>query len=362
MSSKIIIWAHCTDHIINENKLVGGISIQLHLWAKTFFNRGWESFCLTSNRKYKNKNIDGIKHLYIPNTKHGTTVLSALCAFFIFLRHRPKVVISRGRLTSAYYLSLYSKIFRFKYILMIASDSNVDKFNEAKDDLQTRLFRKGITQTSYFVVQNDKQKKLLFEKYGKKQSIIIPNIWQANTELKKIIEKKDGILWVSNIRAIKQPEWFLNIAEKIAHIKFFMIGGASDKQIYNHCKERANNIPNLEFLGKKTFDETNTFFSQVKLVICTSKYEGFPNTFLQAWANNVPVITTFDPSNIVQKHKLGAVCKTVDEFVDSINNFTSNDDFYKEIKNNIVQYFSEAHNSDFQYNRLNQEFNLSKIK
>ena len=141
-----------------------------------------------------------------------------------------------------------------------------------------------------------------------------------------------------------------------------MIGGPSDKKIFNHCKERAKSIPNLEFLGKKSYSETNVFFSQVKLVLCTSIYEGFPNTFLQAWANNVPVITTFDPSNIVQKHRLGAVCKSIDEFVDSINNFMLNDNFYNEVKDNIRQYFNKAHNSDFQYDRLNQEFNLSKIK
>lgn len=245
---------------------------------------------------------------------------------------------------------------------MIASDSNVDKSNEAKSGMQTRLFRRGIKQTSYFVVQNDRQKQLLFEKYGKRRSIIIPNIWKTNPKFNNADVGRNGILWVSNIRTIKQPEWFLEIATKLPDIKFFMIGGASDKQLYNQCEERAKNIPNLEFLGKKSFDKTNAFFSQVKLVLCTSKYEGFPNTFLQAWANNIPVITTFDPSDLVKTHGLGDTCNSIEEFVESIKHFMTDDNYFKQIENNITKYFSEAHNSDFQYNRLIQKFNLSQNK
>ena len=111
-----------------------------------------------------------------------------------------------------------------------------------------------------------------------------------------------------------------------------------------------------------SFSETNEFFSQVKLVICTSIYEGFPNTFLQAWANNVPVITTFDPSGLVKSNGLGEVCINIEEFVESINRFMAEDNYYEQIESNIKKYFLKAHNSDFQYNRLNKKFNLSQIK
>jgi glycosyltransferase involved in cell wall biosynthesis len=49
--------------------------------------------------------------------------------------------------------------------------------------------------------------------------------------------------------------------------------------------------------------------------VCTSDYEGFPNIFLEAWSEGLPIVSTFDPDGLIAERGLGAVA---DPHVDSL--------------------------------------------
>jgi glycosyltransferase involved in cell wall biosynthesis len=71
--------------------------------------------------------------------------------------------------------------------------------------------------------------------------------------------------------------------------------------------EAAAALPNLQFHGQVRFGATGALFANARLFVNTSAFEGFPNTYLQAWANGVPVIATFDPDGVIAGHGLGMV-------------------------------------------------------
>jgi len=85
--------------------------------------------------------------------------------------------------------------------------------------------------------------------------------------------------------------------------------------------------------------------------VCTSEYEGFPNTFLQAWSNNVPVISTVDPSDVIKEYKLGLVVNTEAELLAATNTLLSDNSLYDEIQKNIKQYFELNYDSQTQYEK-----------
>jgi len=354
---RVIIWADCKDFLSENDKLVGGLNIQMNFWARTFFKHDWDTFCLTYIKDKVDFINDGIKEIYYPLFRHGVTVMSLMISFFILIKYRPSVVISRGRLISAFYLSLFSKIFGYKYILMLASDSSVDKYNEAKDDSKTRLFRIGVKRTRYIVAQNSLQKILLHKHYGK-DSLIVPNIWLNSYPLARYDTLRKDILWVSNIRAIKQPDLFISIAAVLKPYKFIMVGGAYDSTLYKKCKVDADNIPNVKFIGRMNFKETNELFSKARLFICTSKKEGFPNTFLQAWSNNIPIISTVDPSDVIMTNQLGIVATNLDELIEAVDLLMTNEKLYLKMSTNIERYFESMHDPDIYYERMCLEFGL----
>jgi glycosyltransferase involved in cell wall biosynthesis len=50
----------------------------------------------------------------------------------------------------------------------------------------------------------------------------------------------------------------------------------------------------------------------------TSDSEGFPNSYLQAWARGTPVVAFFDPDGLIARHGLGMAVNSLAEMRDAI--------------------------------------------
>ena len=63
---------------------------------------------------------------------------------------------------------------------------------------------------------------------------------------------------------------------------------------------------NLQYLGEVSQDEVNRRLREGHILVNTSRYEGFSNTFVQAWMRRVPVVSlTVDPDNILVRENIG---------------------------------------------------------
>ncbi len=130
------------------------------------------------------------------------------------------------------------------------------------------------------------------------------------------------VLWLANLRSVKRPEWVIALAKMLPQVNFVMAGGpyTSQYELFETTKNEAAQLPNLQFLGSIPHRETGELFSRAKLFLNTSELEGFPNTYLQAWANGTPVVATFDPDELIQKKNLGTACSAQDETASALKN------------------------------------------
>lgn len=350
---KVFFWTNFIDKLYQNDGIVGGIGVQMSFWAKEFVKHDWKVFTF-ANKRYQ---YDGITFLKLYNIRYLSYFIEILLSIAYLLYFRPQLICIRGASRSLFHLSILSKIFSVKLIMFGASDTDFIPGKELiKSNLHRKMYQCGLKMTKYVVAQNECQRKLLTKHYKEVRTCIIPNIWVLQKS--SFVEKDIDFLWVSNIRELKRPEWVVGLAKRNPQYNFTMIGANLDKDLYKKCEEEASKLKNLFFLGRKSFAEVNTYFNRAKCFLCTSTIEGFPNTFLQSWSNYIPVISTFDPSDVLKKKSIGFYAENFEDLNKYVSEMMENKNTYLWMQNNIETYFDKNHNSAIMYFNLIRAFDI----
>ena len=125
-----------------------------------------------------------------------------------------------------------------------------------------------------------------------------------------------------------------------------MIGGTSfgDEDYFEEIKDKAEKIANIDFISNVPRIEIYKYYAEASMLINTSSSEGFPNTFLESWANNTPIITlNFDPDDIISKYSLGLYSKNFNELKENIIKLIEDDQLRKKMGINGFNYVKEEH-------------------
>jgi glycosyltransferase involved in cell wall biosynthesis len=366
---KICILSEYAYHFLadeEKSKYAGGAEMQMATLAKEFVKRKHVvSFITFENlRKVSEKN-NGIM-IYNPfdNQGKGYTYLfpqNVYKLFKILNKIDADVYIQRATTPLTGILALYTKLRKKIFLYSVSSDEevSVNMFINGLKDLKKLVFQFGVKNCDCVICQTNKQKNLLKQTINK-EGIIIKNIYllpkikngNNNSQLK--------VLWVGRITKEKRPELFLTLAKKFPNFKFCMIASKhgpskTSTKYYNKIKKEASKINNLDFHGYVPYNEINKYYLESALLINTSIVEGFPNTFLEAWGNYIPVITLdFDPDEIICEHKLGLHSKTFEQMIDDIKIMLINEKLRKEMGINSRRYVEKEHDvkkiiNDYEY-------------
>ena len=353
----VIIWSTYISDLLDGK--VTGIGVQLYLWARTFVEHGWRVVSYTSRESLTKEGII-FKHYgswgKLRFFYEWVKIINSIVFF------KPSLIISRGTERAQYALAVLSKMFRIKYVFFAASDKNFEKdFVIAGGKINTILFKRSYHLIKYFVVQNEYQRNSLAVNYNK-NSFLLFNIWKDFSDYKSMPISKTDVLWVANLRRLKRAEWLINAAKVMPEYSFTIVGGrfndAAEAAYYTHIEEEAKVLENVHFLGPKDLAETNDIVSQARLLCCTSTHEGFPNTFLQAWSNSIPVISTVNPSDVITEHNLGSVVEDEINFQQQIKSFLEDQKMYDEVSSSIKRYFRNHHDADSVYEKFISWINM----
>ncbi len=154
----------------------------------------------------------------------------------------------------------------------------------------------GVRHATHVVVQTEKQAELLRGRFDRDASAIIKNFQPLPDTLPD--KRPDGlrVLWVGNIREMKRPRLFLDLAESLSKhpgIEFWMVGRPAGQRNMQSTMADIRRSKHVHYFGELRLDAVNTLMSEADVFVNTSSFEGFPNTFIQAWAHGA-IVTSLD--------------------------------------------------------------------
>ena len=245
------------------------------------------------------------------------------------------------------------------FIYTVASDADCEidfpKLQTRRDRL---LFLYGLKNANNIICQTHKQSKLLKQNYNLNSIVIpmpsTPPKGLANPNLQFSMQK---IIWVGRIQEVKRIEWLVDIAKALPHISFEVVGPDNHNPKYtNDILPKANSLKNINFVGKISRQDMPNIYKNATILLNTSIYEGFPNTFLEAWSYGIPVISTVDPDNVIQENKLGFSSVKKEKLIEAIDQLLKQQEKWQQSSKNCYEYYTEHHEMESVQRKFEKEF------
>jgi glycosyltransferase involved in cell wall biosynthesis len=327
-----------------DDGAIGGSEVQQVLIGKELKKKGYNISFITYKQENMKQDIDGVKIIPSYVYKENPPLLKKIIAIWNAMK-TAEADIYYHESGSPGVVTLLSKIMRRKSIFHIATNATIDNQCQFSDEnfLSNIAEKLDLFFADLIISQNEYQYNSLLYNLGIENKII-PNGFQIpDSRISKKVSKK-YILWVASISEVKQPEIFLDLVKEFPDVDFLMIGGPNNSFLYNKIKEESNVYKNLSFLGRVPFTKINSYFKEASIFINTSRFEGFPNTFIQAWMNETPVVSlNVDPDEIICKQKLGFHSTTFSKMCEDIQLLLDDNELRKTMGLNGLNYVRRNH-------------------
>lgn len=273
----------------------------------------------------------------------------------------PDVVYQQMRQSYTDVCARYCQAHAIPFFFHIASDMDLDPAilparllsrNLPFDVVEAVLGIRGMRAASHVIAQTDRQSRVLHERFGRSASVIVRNFQPLPEVLPtKPRDGKFRVFWVANFKDVKRPWLFVDLAERLAartDIEFIMAGRASKLPRHVGLMERIKRVPNLKYLGELSIDEVNAQMAISDMHVNTSSVEGFPNTFIQAWANGAIVATiAVDPDEEgMEKLGIGFCTGTLDRLADLIERLAASPEECSRIARQSLEFAKRHHSMD----------------
>lgn len=331
---------------------IGGASVQQVFIAKGLAKLGYDvSMVVYDHGQPEGEKVNGITvhkahrkgsgfpvaRFFVPNM---TSVLTALRRANADWYHQS----CAGALTGI--VAWYCERNRKKFLYRVAHNNDCLSGRQlVRLWRDRRIYEYGLRRADKVVVQGESQQLLLKSHYGLDGTIVRSAVGIPSCDDKGDAHRDIDLLWVGELRPWKRPEIALRIARDLPTISLHIIGGPAvgELKVFQRVEEEATLIRNVTFVGPVPYSEVGTYFRRARLLLSTSATEGFPNTYLEAWANSVPTVGFFDPDGLVAAHGLGGVPSSVEEMTRQVDMLLGNEEERTETGKRARAYVTQEH-------------------
>jgi glycosyltransferase involved in cell wall biosynthesis len=341
---------------------LGGAELQSYSIAKELAQRGWDVHYISERRgdgALVNRQNEITLH-WLNERRTGEGVLNSFQLARLLKKIKPDVIYTRTTVDYIGIVGILAKSYGLKYVWASASimDCKGDNYGRILTTYKNRwtkplrflqfyicdrLVSYGIRHCDVAITQSKEQQKLLRDCFHKTSTVISNGLPVTNSPATK--PDRVVVLWIGNIKPLKRLDLLLSLSNRCRDLPAeFVVVGHDEKAMTKEMLKNHDN-GNVKWLGYLPLGQVEKIMESSHLFVNTSDYEGWPNTFIQAWMRKIPVVSlNVDPDHVIEKHRLGFHSRTFERMVQDVRMLVGDRKLREELGENGRRYALKAHN------------------
>jgi len=350
-----------------ETGHIGGVERQTSITARWLAERGYPVTMVTWDEGQDDDLIiDGVRILKLCRQDAGVPGLR-----FFMPRWSSLVRALRKADADLYYhncaeyvtgqVALWCRKNGRGFVYSVANDPDCDsRLPEMKTLRERVLYRYGLRHADRVVVQTKIQQEMMRDGFGVESTVIpMPSSDPSNGKYvpREFPDPKAGrVLWIARVTGQKRPDRLIELAQVCSDFHFDFVGPQDGTDYAKRICQQAEELSNVTVHGPVSRDRVSDFYRRATCLCCTSDFEGFPNTFLEAWCMGLPIVSTFDPDNLIARKGLGHIAKEIDGLSQAIRNLAASSSEWLAASANARKYYVENHTVEAILPRFEEAF------
>ncbi|MBQ0819729.1 glycosyltransferase family 4 protein [Microvirga sp. HBU67558] len=262
----------------------------------------------------------------------------------------PDVIYARLPSDFLWVLSLFARQRRnVRFIYALANDLHCSIWSSYsyKKWFHCPLFALGLIGADTLAIQHEGQERLLGPSL-RDRAVQVPNLVRfIEDSPRRLGAALYDAIWIAQIRPVKQLGVFLDMAAALPELEFAVVGGRdlmTSEGEFGMLEDRIARLGNVKYFGPLHSEKVREILAQSRVLVNTSRAEGFPNTMLEAWSLGIPVVSlTVDPGGVIVSEGLGRCSGDVENLVRDVHMLSRTNSLNEEYGRNGLRYVSRRH-------------------
>lgn len=199
-----------------------------------------------------------------------------------------------------FHIAIARLVLRKRMVFLLSTDADVDGSLWAGSPKVRRQYLWARRHADLTMAQHQGQQEAL--RAMGIESYILPSGFPIRPD--SGCAERDIVLWVASCQPLKQPELFMELAQRHSGTPFVMITTPRVRPYFEETCARAAGVPNLTVIHG--VPDLRPYYDRAIALVNTSTVEGFPNTFLEAAMSSTPIVSlNVDPDHMLSQAGAG---------------------------------------------------------
>jgi glycosyltransferase involved in cell wall biosynthesis len=204
---------------------------------------------------------------------------------------------------------LFGRLRRRRIIMSGSNDLDFEPRAFGRGRVGSILYRRAMGAVDAVVAQTEQQRRIAAREFPAIEDLaVIPSFAQPVDPLPAPGDAR-AFLWAARVIDFKRPLEYVQLAEAVPEARFRMVCVSTRETpaaLDQELREKASRLENLELLEGRPRAQLMELFREAVAMVVTSRAEGMPNVFLEAWMRAIPVLSLgFDPDGLIERDGMG---------------------------------------------------------